>query len=416
MKRLALIVLILGLAVAAGLYFVRDPGTADIALLGWQLQTSALGLLALLFVAFIVLTLIWRIVASVLNIPTFWRQRSARQKRAAADEQLLRAWAELERGRFEVAGKLALTQHAHASVPPLHYVVAADALLARGETLAALNLLDEVRHSFPRFADYLALHLANRFRAQHNLPPAVELLQNLATRHPKDEAIICAFAETLYMAADWDKLRTLMPVLRRLKWPGLAEQDLYRYELGVYRGLMAAMVRAKQPDQLTALWIDVPKTLRTDASLLNAAARAWVQLGQPAQAEQLLEKALNHTCTPELLRHWLAVPPANPVRARALFQGWVNRPNCTVDEPTRAYGRAWLAWLNDDLDGAQQALAPILNDQPDVPSLKLAAEIAQRQRDSVQALALYTQAFNRLALESKEIPPRQGPSDQSLVP
>ncbi|OZB79022.1 MAG: hypothetical protein B7X28_08670, partial [Halothiobacillus sp. 13-55-253] len=245
MKRFVLILIILVLAAGAGFYFIRDPGTADIALLGWELQTSALGLLALIIVGFIVLAIIWRVISAVLKLPSLWRRRSARQKQQAADEQVLRAWAELERGRFSVAEKLARARLNEASLPPLNYVIAADALMAQDETAATLSLLDEVRTSFPRFADFLSLHIANRFRQQKNLAPALELLQSLAAAHPKDEAIVCAFAETLFEAADWEKLRTLMPALRRLKWSGLTEQDVQRYDRAVYGGLIQEAARHK---------------------------------------------------------------------------------------------------------------------------------------------------------------------------
>jgi HemY protein len=396
MKRLGFIVLALILAAVAAIYFVRDPGTADIALLGWHLQTSALGLLALLLVTFIGLSLAWRILAAILNIPAFWRQRTARQKRAAADEQLLQAWAELARGRFDIASKLALSQHKHASIAPMHYVVAIDALLAKEDTHAALNILNEVRANFPRFADYLTLHMANRLHAQHNLAPAIELLHALHIRHPKDEAVTCALAEALYSAADWDKLATLLPILRRLNWPGLTEQHLQRLSLGVYRGLIDQLARQHKPESLAALWADVPKALRSNAALLISLAQAWLALKQPEQAERVLEKALAQHRTNELLRAWLAIPPANPAQALGQLDGWMNQSRGTVDEATRAYATAYLAWLSGDEERAQQTLAPCLADQPDVPTLKLAADMAQHQRDSVQALALLTQAFNRL--------------------
>jgi HemY protein len=396
MKRLSLIALAFILAATATVYFVRDPGTADIALLGWNLQTSALGLLALLLVTFVGLSLAWRILAAVLNIPAFWRQRTARQKRAAADEQLLQAWAELARGRFDIASKLALTQHKHASIAPMHYVVAADALLAKEDTHAALNVLNEVRANFPRFADYLALHIANRLQAQHNLAPAIELLHALHLRHPKDEAITCALAEALYSAADWEKLAILLPVLRRLNWPGLTEQNLQRLSLGVYRGLIDQQARQQKPESLTALWADVPKALRSNAPLLISLAQAWLVLKQPANAELVLEKALSQHGTNEMLRAWLAIPPANPAQALGQLDGWMNQSRGTVDEATRAYATAYLAWLSGDEERAQKALAPSLANHPDVPALKLAADIAQHQRDSVRALALLTQAFNRL--------------------
>ena len=407
MKRLALVALALILAMVTAIYFVRDPGTADIALLGWHLQTSALGLLALLLVTFIGLSLVWRLFAALLNIPKFWRQRTARQKRASADEQLLQAWAELVRGRFDIAGKLALSQHKQASIAPMHYVVATEALLAQGQTPAALNLLDEVRTNFPRFADYLALHCANRLHAQHNLAPAIELLQALHLRHPKDEAITFALAQALHSAEDWEKLATLLPVLRRLHWPALTEQHLQRLSLGVYRGLIDQLARQHKPEPLAALWADVPKDLRGNTTLLISLAQAWLALKQPAKAELVLEKALAQHATNETLRAWLAIPPANPAQALGHLDGWMNQSPGSVDEATRAYATAYLAFLSGDDERAQRLLAPSLEHQPDVPSLKLAADIAQHQRDSVRALALLTQAYHRLTLTEPPAPPAE---------
>jgi len=399
MKRFALILIILVLAVGAGFYFIRDPGTADIALLGWELQTSALGLLALIIVGFIALAILWRVISAVLKLPSLWRRRSARQKQQAADEQLLRAWAELERGRFGVAEKLARARLNEASLPPLHYAVAADALIAQGETAATLSLLDDVRGAFPRFADFLSLHIANRFRQQKNLAPALELLQSLAATHPKDEAIVCAFAETLFDAADWGKLRTLMPALRRLKWSGLTEQDVQRYDRAVYGGLIQEAARQKQTAELAALWNDVPKNLRQDELMLGSLANAWLILGQSDEAERILETALDQQCTPALLHRWLALPPKEPARAVARFNRWANQTTCQMGANLRAYAQARLAWLNDDTEGAKQALDPVLNDQPDVQILKLAALIAEHERDSTQAVAYYTKAFEQMSME-----------------
>ncbi|ANJ67561.1 hypothetical protein A9404_09310 [Halothiobacillus diazotrophicus] len=399
MKRFVIFGLLILFVGVAGYYFVRDPGTADVALLGWHLQTSALGLLVLILLSYLVLMIVWRLLSALFGLPGYLRRRSARHKQRAADEALLRAWAELERGRFAAAEKLALNNRAHGSLPPLHSVVALDALLGRGETTAALDLLNEVRLQYPRFADFLALHLANRLRVEREYPPALELLHGLSVAHPKDEAILCAFAETLYAAEDWAKLQTLLPALRRLKWPGFTEQDLSRIEFAVFDGLIATATRTGDTERLTQLWADVPKSMKHDSRLISRLARAWAQSGRTADAELVLEKALKQRCTPPLLRQWLDLPPADPARGRNLFAAWAGQHECALGDADKAYAQAKLAWLNDDLATAQNELAAALTHQPDVATLRLAAQIHERQRDSVQALAFYKQATTRLETE-----------------
>jgi HemY protein len=167
----------------------------------------------------------------------------------------------------------------------------------------------------------------------------------------------------------------------------------------VYGGLIQEAARHKQTSELAAIWNDAPKSLRQDELMLASLANSWLTLGQPDEAERILETALDQQCTPALLRQWLALPPKDPARAVTRFNRWANQITCQSDTNLRAYAQARLAWLNDDTEGAKQALAPVLNDQPDVSSLKLAAQIAEHERDSTQAVVYYTKAFERMDLE-----------------
>ena len=398
MKRVFVILLALIIAGGATLYLLRDPGTANIALLGWQLHTTALGFIALVLGLMIVLAVLSRSLLALLRLPAFFRARSARARKKQADDALLRAFAESARGRFDAAETLAIQHIEHASIGPMHFVIAADAALSRGDTAAALARLDQTRAAYPRFADYLALHMAKRLSINGQHTTATELLQRLHSTHDRDEAVQLALAEALYRAEDWQKLHALMPAIRRLKTARLTEQTLWQWERGQLLGRLPAVTRSGSLDTLRAWATEIPKSLKTDEGIVRAQAEATRALGHPNEARQLLERALEQAPSPALMRPWLALTATDTAAASAVLHRIEAQHPSALDDNSRALAHATLALQREDFTAAEAALAPALRESHDPALFTLAAELAERQRDSARAAAMYAKA---LALTSQ---------------
>ncbi|WP_407275963.1 heme biosynthesis HemY N-terminal domain-containing protein [Halothiobacillus sp. DCM-1] len=396
MKRLFVIFFGLVLVGLAALYFLRDPGSADISLLGWQLHTTALGFLALVAGLMIVLALVWRLIAALLRLPAFFRARGARTRRQRADDALLRAFAESSRGQFAEAETLAMSHWEEASVGAMHFVIALDAAFARGDTAAALARLDQARATYPRFAGYLALHLANQLSNAGQHGTAIELLQGLHGTHPQDEAVLLALARALYAGEDWQKLQALMPALRRVKSARLSEQTLWQWERGQLLGRLPALVRSGQADGLRAWRNEVPKKLKTDPGLVQAQAQAALALQQPQEAQQMLERALEQSPNAVLLQQWLALPLDVAAATAWLDRLLANHPEA-FDRNTIGLAQARLALNRQDLAAAQSWLAPVLTQDAEPAAYLLAAELAEQQRDSATACTWYAKALARRA-------------------
>lgn len=400
MKRFLIGLILLGLAVAAGFYFVRDPGTATISLLGWELQTTALGLLVLVLVLFVVLALLLRLVRGAFRLPEWLRKRTVKRRQSAANEQLLRAWAERQRGRVSSAEKLALGSLEHASVPPMHYVVAADALLDQHRTEKALALLDEVRRRFPRFADFLSLHVAKRLAHQGEHHQARELIQALHTAHPEDEAVTRTYAESLLNDQAWPELEALLPQLRRMNHMALTETDLMRYERSLIIGQLTDAARQGDLDALSRRWAESPRTLAADPEITLAYGRLLVKLEQTQAATELAEKWLKSRFDSRILRFWADRPHEDVAAAQARLDGFLGaRKNGDAESEAYRYARSRLLYLKEDYDAAQRELQPLLNGQPHISTLRLAAEIHARMRDSGMAARLYERALQRAETE-----------------
>lgn len=400
MKRFIIGLIVAALAIAAGFYFVRDPGSASIELLGWQLQTTALGLLVLVVALYVVLAIFLRLVRGVFRLPTRWRLRSVRKRQNDANEQLLRAWAERQRGRVSAAEKLAMGSLEHGSLPPLHYVVAADALLDQHQNDKVLSLLEDVRRRFPRFADYLALHMARRLAHQGAHIPSCELLKGLYVAHPDDEAITRAYADALMRHQAWPELEALMPQLRRMNHLLLSETDLRRYERALISGQLNEAARLNDLGALSRRWAETPKQLATDPEITLTYARLLARLEQSKSATELVEKWLKSRFDARILRFWADLPHEDVVQAQKRLDGFLGAGSeAEAEAEAFRYARSRLLFLGEDFDAAQRELQPLLNGQPHISTLRLAAEIHARMRDSGMAARLYERALQRAETE-----------------
>ena len=261
------------------------------------------------------------------------------------------------------------------------------------DVAAALTHLDQARARYPRFAGYLALHLANRLSAAGHHHTAIELLQRLYSTHEQDDAILLALADALYNGEDWDKLHSLMPALRRIKSAQLAEQTLWQWERGQLLGRLPAIIRAAKPEALANWSAQIPKKLKTDPSLVRAEAEAAQALGQPERARQILERSLEQAPSVTLLDQWLALPPPDADAASGLLQRLTSAHPGAIDAESITLAQARLAMRRDDLSTANELLTPLLAGSPNPAAYRLAAELAERQRDSTSACAWYAKAL-----------------------
>ena len=435
MKRLIVWIVLLAALVAAGIYFLPDAGVAMIEIAGWRVETTAVGLLVMALVALLVLQFLWRLLAGMLNLPARLSRRSAKQRRRAADDKLLRAWAERQRGQADVAQRYALAGVEDGSLPPMHFQVAIDALLdgldpsrkgAPGHRRESIrdevgDLFETVDRRFPKFAEFLRLHIVQRLIALGEIEWARSMLEPLIETHPRDEAILLIRAQLLEMGGDVEQLATLLPILRRIKDKRLTGDELLRMERRVLLGRIDAAARARDPDLLSRLWAEANRSVVDSDAVTVAYAQALVRVGASQAAARVLEKRLSRTLEATTLQAWAEVPHEDTAEARKRLlkvvpADWaepaeaadVGRPR---ERAAFAYAMARLALAESDPGNAQMWIGRLGPLDQDLRYLAVAARVHARLRDSNEAAVLYERALARAGLEGQVIPPEPAPAD-----
>ncbi|MCL7745014.1 hypothetical protein LV476_08695 [Guyparkeria hydrothermalis] len=435
MKRVIVWTVLLVVLVAAGIYFLPDAGVAVVEIAGWHVETTAVGLLVVAVLALLVLHLLWRLIAGMLNLPSRWANRSAKQRRRVADEKLLRAWAERQRGQAELAQRYALAGVEDGSLPPMHIQVAIDALLDgldpsrkgvpgrnRESTREEIgDLFETVGRRFPKFAEFLRLHIVQRLIALGETEWAQSMLEPLIETHPRDEAILLIRAQLLEMADDVEQLAALLPTLRRIKDKRLTGDELLRMERRVLLGRIEAAARSRDVDRLSRLWAEANRPVVDSDAVTVAYAQALVRVGASQAAAQVLEKRLSRMLEASTLQAWAEIPHEQPAEARRRLlkvvpDDWaepgeaadVGRPR---ERAAFAYAMARLALAESDPSGAQMWIGRLGPLDQDLRYLAVAARVHARLRDSSEAAVLYERALARAGLEGQVIPPEPAAAD-----
>jgi len=424
MKRAILWFLLLAVLVAAGIYFLPDAGIAVVEFAGWRIETTAVGLTLIAVIALVVLAVIWRLLAGVVRLPSRWSKRSAEGRRRAADEKLLRAWAERQRRETDEARRYALAGVEDGSLPPMHFQVAIDALLdafdparqgiarhSRDEYRSEIgDLFETVSRRFPKFAEFLRLHIVQRLMALGEIDWAREMVEPLAETHPRDEAILLIRAQLLERAADWEALASLLPTLRRVKNVRLTGDELLRLERAVLLGRIEAGARRRDLDGLSRLWAEAGRNVTDNAAVVVAYARALQQADADRAAVGLLEKRLSRHREVAVLHAWADLDHEDPAEARRRLlrlvpEDW-NEPANAPDVPHAAeraafaHAMATLALEEGDPSAAQIWIGRLGPLDRDVRYLAIAARVHARLRDSNEASVLYERALARAGMQA----------------
>jgi HemY protein len=376
MRTLISISLILIAAIAAALWLQQDPGSAVLRFRHWQLETSAVVLVIILFAAFYVAHRLFNLLRAVSQ----WKQWRLHRSERHAHTALQRGLKELAEGRWHEAEKRLSKSAKHSTTPFLHYLAAAEAAQQRHADSARDEYLEAALHSFPSASLAVGLTQADLQSAHGQQEQALATLLRLYESEPKHSGILARLARALLQLKDWERLQNLLPALR--KHDALSEDEMRSIEQRVFKAQLER--HAHTLSDLQQHWKQLPHSLQKDAELVGVYADRLASLGHANLAAILLSDVLKKNWDDALARRYGQLESSDFKAQMKQAERWTDQH---PESPAAWYSFGLLRAREQDYTGAQQALEKSQRLRAHNLTARALSDLLEHQGDYKAALA-----------------------------
>lgn len=320
MKFLIITLLVLFLAIWAGIKIAADPGYALFAYQHWTLQMPLWIAGALLVLGFILLhnlMLLIRGTGSLAKKFRIWRK----QHRINVSHRLTKnGLRELAEGKWASAETLLVKAAQHNNSPLINYLAAARAAQEQGADNRRDEYLRMAHISTPDSELAIGLTQAQLQFNQKQLEHCLATLRHMQHLDPQNKFVLKMLKKLYQELNDWNGILELLPELRKRKV--ISPEALTELEKQAYYQLMLQLGKSAGPQQLDNLWQRVPRNLKRDGQLLQLYTERLIALQRFNEAEQAIKDALKVEWYPELVRLYGLLPTSHPAKQLETAEGW----------------------------------------------------------------------------------------------
>ena len=386
MIRLFLLLVIIGAAMVCGPLLAGNKGYVLIAIGDYTIEMTVIsaGILALLLYG--VLWCTERLLLRLFHIKGSTRRWFSERRRRKARERTLAGTLALAEGQFQQAETLMRKSAPDSDQALLNYLSAAEAAQAQGQTERRDAYLQQAAEQHPRASLAVSLIRARLLLRQKQYSEAETLLQSLDQAHPQ-HAVIQQLLKECYLAlGHWSQLLALLPQLSKRKQ--LSADELQQLQQQIYPPLFTERAASAGRDGVMALWQELPRALRQDATTQAAAAMALIGLGDEVQAQEILLDGVRRALSPSLLA---VVPQLQQPAPKLLAQLQKSEQSA---EPSADLLQAIgiLLLRQREMEQAQAYLERAVALQPQATAYRALAELMEQQRLFEKANFYYRQS------------------------
>lgn len=386
MIRLFLLLVVIGAAMVCGPLLAGNKGYVLIAIGDYTIEMTVIsaGILALLLYG--VLWCTERLLLRLFHIKGSTRRWFSERRRRKARERTLAGTLALAEGQFQQAETLMRKSAPDSDQALLNYLSAAEAAQAQGQTERRDAYLQQAAEQHPRASLAVSLIRARLLLRQKQFSEAETLLQNLDQAHPQ-HAVIQQLLKECYLAlGHWSQLLALLPQLSKRKQ--LSADELQQLQQQIYPPLFTERAASAGRDGVMALWQELPRALRQDATTQAAAATALIGLGDEVQAQEILLEGVRRALSPSLLA---VVPQLQQPAPKLLAQLQKSEQSA---EPSADLLQAIgiLLLRQREMERAQTYLERAVALQPQATAYRALAELMEQQRLFEKANFYYRQS------------------------
>ena len=310
---------ILGLfacAVALALALRLNTGYALLVWPPYRVELSLNFLLLLLAVGFAVVYLLLRFIFGAIGLPAQVRGFRARRRREKARNVLLEAVAAFFEGRYGRAEKSAASAMESGESPALGAVLAARAAHELRRFEERDGYLARAEKSAPVDSAMRIIAAAGMLLEQHRFQDALLALKALSKKHT---AALRLELKAQQQARNWE--RTL-PLIDQLERRGVFDAE-QADQLRRYAHAENLKRQALDSHALEECWQKIPNRQKRAAKVAAAGAQCYMALGGCAQANRIIEQALEAEWNSELVALYAECTGTEVVRQIERAENWL---------------------------------------------------------------------------------------------
>ena len=281
-------VVLASIAVAVALFAGGSDGLVVVAAFGKRIDLSLNLAVVLLLAGYAGFYFVARMIATVAAIPArvraYREERTRSRLRQALDDALLAFF----QGRYASAEKSAAAALTGDETKGVAAIIAARSAHELGRFSEREQFLDQAKGAAPEVDQARLTTLADLLVSQGRHEEALEVLKDLSARDSRNLRLLRLKLQAEQALRNWDEVLATVNALAKLGGIGPAETAAVR------RAAHLGNLNRKAQDAaaLAAYWKQLPAEMRTDPAVAATAARYHLALGGNAEAQQIIEQAL----------------------------------------------------------------------------------------------------------------------------
>ena len=290
-------VILAALAVAIALLAKDSTGYVVIVAAPYRIELSLNLLIFLVLAGYLAFYTLARLVTTLAAIPARVRayraERLSSRLRHALNDALLAFF----QGRYASAEKSAVAALAGDETKGVAAIIAARSAHELGRFNEREQFLDQAKGSAPDVDTARLTTLADLLVSQERYDEALAVLNDLSARDARNLRLLRLKLQAEQAVRNWDEVLTTVGALAKLGGLGPAEAASTRR--AAHLGNLSR--KAQDAGALAAYWKQLPVEMRVDAAVAATAARFQLALGGTAEAQAILEQALEREWSPSLV-------------------------------------------------------------------------------------------------------------------
>lgn len=326
MRRLVVYVVILILAIVAGLFLSQDPGYVMLAYGKWSMETSIWFLLIAIVIIVAILIFIFRFVFGVLRTPYHVRRWHSQKRSHRAHSLTSDGVLAMYEGDWPAAEAMLTKGVKSSAVPVVNYLCAAQVAQEQLAYDRRDRYLDEALKADKKERLAVDIMRAQLQLSHHQYDEAMLTLKALKKEAPKHPAVLKLIYRYHLSRKNWRRFLDVVPTIRKQRL--IDAEDVDRH---VYRAVKKLLQDEKlRLEEVESLWNELPKNLRVRRRILIVYLERLLDFGEHERVSKMIAAELKSKWDDELVAIFARLRMGDASRQLDMVDGWLKKQNASA--------------------------------------------------------------------------------------